>query len=203
MKLYWAPQTRSFSALWILEEVGVPYETELIDIRSGAQDAPAYRAINPMGKVPALKDGETVVAEQGAICLWLADRFPEAGLAPAANDSRRGPYLRWLFFAGNCIEPAYMQKFSGWSTTKSQAGWGNYDLVVDVLDGALKGGLWILGKRFSAADVMIGSGVYFGLSFGILPARPSFEAYKERCVARPAFQRAAAIEAEAAAQPSA
>lgn len=198
MKLYWAPRTRSFSALWILEEIGAPYERELIDIRRGDQDKPAYRAINPMGKVPALVDGAAAVAEQGAICAWLADRFPEAGLAPTVADPLRGPYLRWLFFAGNCIEPAYMQKFMGWTTTKSQAGWGNYELVVEVLDRALAQGPWILGERFSAADVMIGSGVHFGLAFGLLERRPAFEAYDARCTARPAFARASAIDGEAA-----
>lgn len=138
MKLYWAPNTRSVSALWMLEELGVPYQRELVDIRAGAQNAPAFRAINPMGKVPVVADGQTIVSEQSAICAWLADRFPEKKLAPAIDDPMRGDYLRWLFFAGNCIEPAYMQKASGWSTTKSQAGWGDYKLVVDVLDGALK-----------------------------------------------------------------
>lgn len=197
MKLYWAPQTRSFSALWMLEEAGATYARELIDIRSGAQDRPAFRAVNAMGKVPTLIDGDAVVAEQGAICAWVAERFPEAGLAPPVGDPKRGAYLRWLFFAGNCIEPAYMQKFSGWQTDKSRAGWGNYELVVDAMETALKEGPWILGDKFSAADVMIGSGVHFGLSFGILEKRPAFEAYQARCTARPAFQRAGAIEQEA------
>jgi len=199
MKLYWAPHSRSFTALWMLEEIGVPYEREHVDIRAGAQDAPAYRAINPMGKVPALQDGDAVVAEQGAICAWLAERFPEKGLAPAVGDAKRADYLRWLFFAGSCLEPAYMQKSSGWSTTKMQAGWGNYETVVDTLDGALKKGPWILGESFTAADVITGSGVYFGLTFKILESRPSFEAYNARVVARPAFQRAQEIDAEGAA----
>ena len=164
MKLYWAPNTRSVSALWMLEELGVPYQRELVDIRAGAQDASAFRAINPMGKVPVITDDKTVVSEQSAICAWLADRFPEKKLAPAIDDPMRGNYLRWLFFAGNCIEPAYVQKASGWTTTKSQAGWGDYKLVVDVLDGALKEGPWILGEQFTAADVMIGSGIYFSVS---------------------------------------
>jgi glutathione S-transferase len=191
-------RTRSFSALWILEEIGAPYERELIDIRRGDQDKPAYRNINPMGKVPALVDGAVVVAEQGAICAWLADRFPEVGLAPTVADPLRGLYLRWLFFAGNCIEPAYMQKLMGWTTTKSQAGWGNYELVVEVLDRALARGPWILGERFSAADVMIGSGVHFGLAYELLERRPAFGAYDARCTARPAFARASAIDGEAA-----
>ena len=145
MKLYWAPNSRSVTIVWMLEEIGVPYERVLIDIRCGAQDAPAYRAINPMGKVPALADGETIVSEQSAICVWLADRFPEKKLAPAIDDPARGSYLRWLFFAGSCIEPAFMQKANGWSTKKSQAGWGDYKLVIDVLDDGLKRGPWLLG----------------------------------------------------------
>lgn len=199
MKLYWAPNTRSVSALWMLEELSVPYERELVDIRAGGQDAPAFRAINPMGKVPVIADGATVVSEQSAICAWLADRFPEKKLAPTIDDPPRGDYLRWLFFAGNCIEPAYMQKASGWSTTKSQAGWGDYKLVIDVLDGALKQGPWILGAQFTAADIMIGSGVYFGLAFKLLETRPSFETYNARCMARPAFVRAQEINSAGAA----
>lgn len=199
MKLYWAPQTRSFSILWLLEELGVPYEREHVDIRAGAQDMPAYRAVNPMGKVPALRDGETVVTEQGAICAWLAERFPDKGLAPAAGTPERGAYLRWLFFAGSCIEPAFMQKANHWTTRKVQAAWGNYETVVDTLDGALKQGPWILGARFSAADIMIGSGVFFGFAFKLLEPRPSFAAYHERVTARPAFKRAQEIDAEGAA----
>jgi glutathione S-transferase len=199
MKLYWAPHTRSFSIVWLLEEMGIPYERMLVNIRAGAQDEAAYRAINPMGKVPALQDGDVVVTEQSAICAWLAERYPDKGLAPAVGDKQRGEYLRWLFFAGNCIEPAYMQKASGWTTSKSQASWGNYELVVETLDNALKNGPWILGERFSAADIMIGSGIYFGLSFKLLEPRPSFEAYNARVTARPAFQRAQQIDAEGAA----
>lgn len=199
MKLYWCPQTRSFTALWLLEEAGIAYERELIDIRTGAQDAAEYRAINPMGKVPSLVDDGMAVSEQGAICAWVADRFPEAGLAPDISDPMRGPYLKWLFFAGNCIEPAYMQKVLGFETQKSQAGWGSYALVVDVLDQALQSGPWLLGERFSAADVMIGSGVFFGLAFGMLDARPALAAYRDRCAARPGFIRAGEIDKAAAA----
>lgn len=200
MKLYWAPQTRAFSALWMLEEVGQPYERVLVDIRAGAQDSADYRAINPMGKVPALADGEAVVAEQAAICLYLGDRFPEAGLAPAIDDPRRGRYLQWLFFVGNCVEPAYMQKHLGFEAAKSQAGWGSYDHVVDVLEDALRTGPWVLGDRFTAADVMFGCAVYFGLAFGLLDSRPAFTAHSERCTARPAFQRASEIEKAALAE---
>lgn len=199
MKLYWCPHTRSFSALWMLEELGVPYERRLIDIRKGEQSAPAYRAVNPMGKVPALEDGSAVVAEQGAICAYLADRFPEKGLAPAVGEASRGPYLKWLFFAGNCIEPACMQRLLGFSVARLQAAWGDYELVVDTMEQALADGPWLLGERFSAADVVIGSSVFYGLLVGLLEPRPAFEAYRDRCAARPAFQRAQAIDTDGAA----
>lgn len=198
MKLYWAPRTRSFSALWILEEIGIAYERELVDIRSGAQDRPGYRAIHPMGKVPALVDADMVVCEQSAICVWLADRFPEARLAPAVDDPRRGRWLQWLFFAGNCIEPAYMQKFSGWQTDKSRAAWGDYETVVHTLEQGVGAGDWIVGDSFTAADVMIGCGVHFGMLFGLLPERPHLTAYVQRCAARPAFKRAREIDENAA-----
>jgi glutathione S-transferase len=189
MKLYWAPNSRSLTVVWMLEELGVPYERVHVDILSGAQDAPAYRAIHPMGKVPALVDGEMTVSEQGAICTWLADRFPGKKMAPAIDDPARGDYLRWMFFEGNCIEPAFTEKANGWSTKKSQVGWGGYELVVDVLDTALKQRPWIMGDQFTAADVMIGSAVNFGLAVKMLEKRPSFEAYDARIVARPAFIR--------------
>jgi len=199
MKLYWAPNSRSLTVVWMLEELGVPYERVLVDIRSGEQDKPAYRAIHPMGKVPALVDGDMTVSEQGAICVWLADRFPERKMAPAIDDPARGSYLRWMFFEGNCIEPAFTEKANGWNTKKSQVGWGGYELVVDVLDRALKQGSWIMGDHFTAADVMIGSAVNFGLAVNILEKRPSFEAYVARIAARPAFIRTQDLNARATA----
>lgn len=197
MKLYWCPTTRSFSALWLLEETGQPYTRELIDIQSRAQDAPAFRSLNPMGKVPVLVDGPCVVSEQGAICAYVADRFPEVDLAPAPDDPLRGPYLKWLFFAGNCIEPAYMQQYLGFDAATAQAGWGSHGLVVDTLDAALQRGTWILGDRFSAADIMIGCGIWYGLISGLLEERPAFHDYRDRCMTRPAFRRASDIEREA------
>ena len=199
MKLYWAPNSRSLTVVWMLEELGVPYERVLVDIRSGEQDKPAYRAIHPMGKVPALVDGDMIVSEQGAICVWLADRFPERKMAPAIDDPARGSYLRWMFFEGNCIEPAFTEKANGWNTKKSQVGWGSYELVVNVLDRALKQGSWIMGDHFTAADVMIGSAVNFGLAVNILEKRPSFDAYQTRIAARPAFIRTRELNARAAA----
>jgi glutathione S-transferase len=195
MKLYWAPQTRSIQALWALEESGLTYERVLIDVRAGAQNSPRYRAINPMRKVPALEDDGTIVTESAAICAHVADRAPKADLAPPVGDSRRGAWYRWLFFAPGCIEPAFVQRFTGLTVEKSTAAWGSYDLVIDTLDGAVKKGPWILGERFSAADIMIGSGIRFGLLFKIVEPRPAFTEYVARCDARTAFKRAQAIDA--------
>lgn len=199
MKLYWAPHTRSFVALWMLEETGAPYEREMVDIRSGAQSTPEYKAINPMAKVPTLVDDGTAISETAAICAYLADRVPEAKLAPPIGDLARGPYFKWLFFAPGCIEPAYMEKATNWQVESVAAGWGGYDRVIDVLDRALEKGPWILGDRFTAADVVIGSQLFYGVRmFGLVESRPSFEAYIQRFEARPAFQRCLVIDAEGA-----
>lgn len=194
MRLYWAPRTRSFTALWMLEEAGQPYERVLIDITTGAQKSAEYLAINPMGKVPALKDGDATLAEAAAICAYIAERYPEVKLAPAVGDPRRAKYLQWLFFAPGCIEPAMVQVATKLEMNPVAAGWGEVARVVDVLDQALAKGPWILGEDFSAADVVIGSALNFSVRlFKMLPSRPSFDAYIGRCVARPAFQRAEKI----------
>jgi glutathione S-transferase len=191
MKLYWAPRSRSFSALWLMEETGQPYERVLTDITSGAQKTAEYLAINPMGKVPALKDGEATMAEAAAICAYVAERYPGAKLAPALGDPMRAKYLYWLFFAPGCIEPAMVQVATKIEMSSVSAGWGDAQRVFDVLDAALTTGPWILGENFSAADIAIGAGLNFAVRmFKMVPSRPSFEAYIARCVARPAFQRA-------------
>jgi glutathione S-transferase len=199
MKLYWCPQTRSFRGLWLMEEAGRPYERVLVDINKGDQDKPEFRAINPMGKVPALADGEAKLAESAALCAYVAERVPEAKLAPPLGDPARAHYLHWLFFAAGCIEPAYTQKFTNIALTKRQAGWGSFDLVIDVLEQVVQPGPWVLGERFSAADIMIGADLHFGLTLlKIVPPRPAIAAYVARCAERPAFKRAMAIEAEEA-----
>lgn len=196
MQIYWAPRTRSLRALWLLEEIGCPYERVLVDIRSGAQDEPTFRAINPMGKVPALADGEARVAESGAICAYLADRFPEAELAPSPGDPLRGRYLQWLFFAAGCLEPAFLQRAAGLELSPVTAGWSSAERVSEVLERALSGGPWILGERFTAADCLLGTDIAFGIQvMRALEPRPAFTAYVERCDARPARQRALAIDA--------
>ncbi len=196
MKLYWAPRSRSFTALWLMEETGQPYERVLTDIATGAQKTPEYLAINPMGKVPALADGDATLAEAAAICAYVAERYPEAKLAPPVGDIRRAKYLYWLFFSPGCIEPAIVQLATKIEMNPVAAGWGEAQRVFDVLDAALTKGPWILGDTFSAADIVIGSGLNFAVRmFKMVPPRPSFDAYLDRCAARPAFQRAERIAA--------
>ena len=191
IKLYWSPRSRSFSALWLLEESGLPYERVLTDISTGAQTSAEFLKINPMGKVPALTDGEAALGESSAICAYIADRYPDTKLAPAPTDPRRARYLQWLFFSPSCIEPALIQIFTKLDVPASTAAWGSATQVFDVLDAALEKGPWILGEEFTAADIAIGSGLNFAVRvFKMVPSRPSFDAYIARCVARPAFQRA-------------
>ena len=196
MKLYWAPRSRSFTAIWLMEETGQPYERVLTDITKGAQKTSEYLAINPMAKVPALQDGDATLAEAAAICAYVAERCPEAQLAPALGDPLRAKYLYWLFFGPGCIEPAMVQLATKIEMSSTAAGWGDAQRVFDVLDKALEKGPWITGEKFSAADVAIGSALNFSVRlFKMVPSRPSFDAYIARCMARPAFQRAEKIAA--------
>ena len=194
VQLYWSPRSRSFSGLWILEETGQPYERVLTDISTGAQKKPEYLAINPMGKVPALKDGDVSIAEAAAICAYVAERYPEARLAPPVGDRRRAKYLQWLFFAPSCIEPAIVQVFTKLEIPAMSAAWGSATQTFDVLDQALENGPWLLGDTFSAADIAIGAGMNFAIRlFKMVPTRPNFDRYLDACAARPAFQRAEKI----------
>src|SRR5215475_13307882 len=196
MQLYWSPRSRSFTALWLMEETGAAYERVLTDISTGAQRRLEYLAINPMGKVPALKDGDATIAESAAICAYVAARHPDAKLAPPVGDPLRAKYLQWLFFAPGCIEPAMVQIATKLEMNPVSAGWGDAQRVFDVLDTALAKGPWILGANFSAADIAIGSALNFGVRlFKMVPSRPSFDAYLGRLIARPAFQRAEKIAA--------
>jgi glutathione S-transferase len=179
-----------------MEETGQPYERVLTDISAGAQKMPEYLAINPMGKVPALKDGDATMAEAAAICAYVAERYPEAKLAPPPGDPLRAKYLQWLFFAPGCIEPAMVQVATKIEMNPVAAGWGDAQRVFDVLDVALTKGPWLLGDTFSAADIIIGAGLNFAVRlFKMVPSRPSFDRYIDRCAARPAFLRATALAA--------
>jgi glutathione S-transferase len=197
---YYAPHSRSGIVLWMLEELGVPYKMEQLSLKKGSQKSPEYLAINPMGKVPAIKHGDTVVTEAGAICCYLADAFPAAGLAPAIGDPARGTYFRWMFFSPSCIEPAMGDKaFQRPPIPASTAGYGDFDTVMDTASQAVSQGDYLLGDRFSAADVVLGSTLRYGMMFGVIPKRPEFEAYTGRLAKRPALQRTEARDHELAA----
>ena len=190
LKLYHGAPSRSSIVLWMLEEFGEPYEVELVGFKSGANLQPAYLAINPMGKVPTLIDEGVAISEVAAICCHLADKYPKAGLAPAITDPLRGPYLKWLFWGPSCFEPAiidhHLKRPAG---PRAMMGWIDYDTTLDILAAALAKGPYLLGERFTAADVVVGSGVNWGLQFGTVTARPVFAAYAERLRARPAMRR--------------
>jgi glutathione S-transferase len=197
MRLYWAPKTRSLRALWLFEEIGAPYERVLVDLKNGGQHAPAFHAVNPMEKVPALQDGEACVAESGALVAYVADKFPDAGLAPPIGDPKRGRYLQWLFFSGSCVEAAITQKFANLQMPEGSAGWGSFDKVFAVLGEAVSASPYLLGERFSAADILIASDLHFVINvFKMLEPRPEFVAYLERCQSRPAFARAVKIDSD-------
>jgi glutathione S-transferase len=198
LTLYHAAPSRSSIAHWMLEEVGQPYELHVLSLKDGDNRKPAYLAINPMGKVPALKHGDAVVTEAAAICCYLADAFPQAGLAVPIGDPHRGAYLKWLFFGPSCVEPAVADKAfkRAEPPPRSALGYGDYDTVMDVLAGALRTGPYVLGQQFTAADVVIGSGLRWGMAFKLIPERPEFTAYTARLGARPALKRAQAKDAE-------
>lgn len=198
LKLYHATPSRSTVAMWMLEELGEPYEIELLNLRAADQRKPDYLAINPMGKVPTLVDDGVVVTEVAAICCYLADTYPKAGLAPAIGDKLRGPYLKWLFFSPSCVEPAMIDKaIQRPPAPRSTAGWADYDTVVSVLRDALgKADPYILGERFTAADVVVGANLNWGMQFKLLPDLPEFVAYTDTIKKRPALQRQLAKDAE-------
>lgn len=193
---YTNPMSRGRIVRWMLEELGQPYRTEVLEYGT-TMKAPAYLAINPMGKVPAVAWRGVVVTECAAICAWLADAFPEAGLAPAFDDPARGPWLRWLFFAAGPLEAAVTAKSLGLlapADKAMQAGYGSFESTIDTLETAVARGPYILGDRFSAADVYVGSQIIWGLMFRTLPERPAFKAYADRLSTRPAAVRAREID---------
>lgn len=195
MKLFWAPQTRSARALWLLEEAGVDYELERVDIRAADRDdSPEFRAASPMGKVPALVDGEVGMAESAAICLYVADRYCAGTLAPAIDDPRRGKFLYWLMYTPAVIEPAMSEKFNEVEPAPLRSGWGSFDLMVRTLEEGVRGKQWILGDQFTAADIMLGSSAVFLRAFNMLPDSPVISDYADRCLARPAYARAMAMQ---------
>lgn len=194
---YTNPMSRGRIARWMLEEAGAPYRTEYLEYGSSMK-SPKYLAINPMAKVPAIVHGDTVVTECAAICAYLADAFPDAGLAPPPDG--RGAYYRWLFFAAGPLEAAMTSKVLAVEPNEKQQatlGWGSLERVLDTLEQAVAGREWIAGDAFTAADVYVGAQIGFGLQFGSIGERPAFVEYWQRLSGREAHQRAAALDAEA------
>ena len=192
LTFYTHPMSRGRVARWMLEEVGEPYDTVLLDYGTSMKGAD-YLAINPMGKVPAIKHGDTTVTETAAICAYLADAFPKAGLAPPPGDRARGPYYRWMFFTAGPVEAAITDKALKATVGEEQkafVGYGCFEETIDNLERAVKPGPYILGDRFSAADVYVGSQIGWGLMFGTIDARPAFSDYFARLQTRPAAIRA-------------
>ena len=194
LTFYTNPMSRGQIARWMLEEVGAPYEQVLLDYGT-TMKAPDYLAINPMGKVPAIKHGDVVVTECAAICAYMADAFPDAGLAP--DPAQRGEYYRWLFFGAGPLEQAITNKALGFTVPPDKAmmaGYGSFDAAMDGLEAAVNGKRYIAGDRFSAADVYVGSQIGWGLAFGSIDKRPAFETYWAGICERPAYLKAKAID---------
>jgi glutathione S-transferase len=201
LTLFHASPSRASVVRWMLEELGEPYDLHVLDLAKEEQRAPDYLAINPMGKVPALQHGDAIVTEAAAICTYLADEFPHARLNIPVGDPRRGPYLKWLFFSPSCIEPAMIDRVSPRKEQprRSLVGYGDFDTVMDVVAKGLAPGPYLLGDQFTAADVVVGSTLRWGMMFKLIPERPEFRAYVDRLQARPGLQRATALDQEPAA----
>jgi glutathione S-transferase len=206
--LFHAPQSRSGAVRILLEELGAPYVLEALNLKAGENRAPRYLDINPMGKVPAVlvahESGGSLVTEQAAITIYLADLFPAAGLAPGLTDPLRGPYLRWLAFYGSCFEPALIDlALKREPAPPSMCPYGDYDTMLATLTRQLRAGPWLLGERFSAADVLWGYSLAWTTAFKLVPELPEVTAYIARLNARPSAQRVAALDAELAASQAA
>lgn len=188
--LYHHPFSRAAGTVWQLEELGQPYELRFVDMMKGEQKSPAIVALNPMGKLPVLTDGDIVISENAAIALYLADRYAPGKLAPALDDPRRATYLRWTLFSPSVIEPGLTAALNKWEFKPSQVGWGELQTMLGAMEKAIGTGPYLLGDMFSMADVVFGGAIRFMLQFGALEKRPAFTSYVERLNARPALQRA-------------
>jgi glutathione S-transferase len=190
--LYHASPSRSSIVMWMLEEIGEPYDVKLLKLSEGDQQKPDYLAINPMGKVPTLQHKGVTITEVAAICTYLADAFPQKNLNAPIGDPRRGPYLKWLFFGPGCFEPAVIDRAAPRKEEARRAmlGYGDFDTAMNTVAKAVEKGPWLLGEQFTAADVVIGSNIRWGTIFKLIPERPEFTAYSARIAARPAAKRA-------------
>ncbi|HET7370579.1 MAG TPA: glutathione S-transferase family protein [Gammaproteobacteria bacterium] len=198
---YHAPNSRSGGTLSLLEELGCDYDLHLLNLQTGTQRQPEYLKINPMGKVPAIRHGDALVTEQVAVMLYLADLYSEAGLAPPVGDVDRGPYLRWMVYYASCFEPAVIDRAQQREPAPSvQSPYGTFDDMLQILTDRLWQNQWLLGDRFSAADVLWGCALKWTIGFKLVPELPPLRAYVDRVYARPAMQRAAEMDDELAAR---
>jgi glutathione S-transferase len=198
--LYHSPNTRSTGALILLEELGAPYDLHVLNMKAGEQRQPPYLMVNPMGKVPALRHGDAIVTEQVAVFLYLADLFPEAGLAPAIGDPLRGPYLRWMVFYAACFEPAVVDRAAKHEPApQTMSPYGDYDTMLGTVVAQLRKGPYLLGERFSAADVLWGTALGWTTMFELVPKLPAVMDYVKRVGSRPAAASVQARDAELAA----
>jgi glutathione S-transferase len=194
--LFHAPNTRSTGVLTLLTELGADYDLHVLNFKKAEQLDPAYLAVNPMGKVPAVKHGDALVTEQVAVFLYLADLYPEAGLTPAIGDSMRGPYLRWMVFYGSCFEPALVDRaLKREPAPRGTSPYGDYDTTVKAVTDQLAAGPWLLGERFTVADVLWGTALTWTTSFKLVPLVPVIQAYIDRWNARPSVARVKARDA--------
>lgn len=194
LTFFHAPQSRSGGTLALLEELGADYDLQLLDLK--AERSREFLALNPLGKVPAIRHDGAVVTEQPAVMLYLADLFPERGLAPPLGDSLRGPYLRWMVFYGSCFEPALVDRsLQREPAPHMTSPYGTWQEVLDAIVTQLTPGPWLLGERFTAADVLWGTALDWTTRFNLVPESPPVRAYIDRVRARPAMQRAAARDA--------
>jgi len=199
--LYYSPQSRATGTRVLLEELGAPYDLHILNMKAGEQRKDAYLAINPLGKVPAIRHGGALVTEQVAIFIYLADLFPQAGLTPALNDPRRGPYLRWTAYYGSSFEPAVIDHFMKREPAPiTQSPYADYDTMLGALESQLAKGPYLLGDQITAADILWGIAFNWTMMFGIVPKRDVFVRYAERIAARPAFQLISKADDEMAAQ---
>lgn len=201
MKLYYWPKTRAFRALWMLEEMRIPYEFAYVNIRAGDQNAPSFCRVNPMSKLPALEDNGVCVAESGAVLLYLADKYPEAGFGVGFDDPLRGRFLQWMFFTGACLEPAMAERMTGAPGNSVSFGWGDMSRVEKAIEAALaESGPWLLGERFTAADILVASTLQIAYMAKLIEPGGPLSDYVTRATTREGHERAMEIERREAQQ---